>query len=560
MTLADASELVRTVLGRVELLDEVGRGEDALALVVATLREEPDDARLLLSAASLCLGLRRTDEALRYAQAVVAVAPDLAVAHLLASVALLDLGDARGARSAVERCLALDPDDAAAHGQHAYVLLAGRPRAADKARARAASGRSLELSPEDPRVLYDAAMIRNRLGSQDEARGLVLRGLELAPEDADLLVALARLTPDGTASLDGVLADNPMHAEAGLLLHHQVWQQMEGFGRVAVRVGTLALVLVGAVMSDRGIGFAPSCAVVLMVLLVVGSVRAQRGLRRTSRPYLERSFRAGGRPTRAAFALTVAGLVGVLAAVVGLFVVQDAVSARYLVVLAAVSVLLAGAGRTILTPSLYLVGRAQGLYPDSAAGADQLEHARRHVRRAVLARFVVVVLVAVVVVGRFPATGRTDALAAALLGATMFLSPSVAAWWAIERMLRTGSVATASAPGGLSRVALVASAVLVLLSGVVGLVQVPVGANAYDAHGRYVRPADGPDDDPASCGGAASGPCADVHVPPGVDVPTFDPPPVDIPTFDVPDIDLGALDPTPPADAVPDRDVPVTTP
>lgn len=562
MTVQAGPDPVRSVVERAGMLMEVGRDEAALGETVTALAEHPDDPRLHLTAAWLCLHLERSGEARSYAERAVGLAPDASTAHLLLSGALYGLGETHRAREAVEQSLALNPDDANAHSHHARVLLAGRARSADKHLARAASDRSLELAPDDPAVLLQAAGIREELGDTDGRRELILRGLAIAPADEDLLVAQARLS-DGTGSLGGVLAGNPMHTDARLLLHLRVWQQLSGLADHLVLVGTFALLAVGWVMSDRGIVFAPFWGIALLLALGVGLVRRVRRLSGAPRAYVVRALGADGGRAHAGTVLLVLALVGVLLVVLSLFVVADAVSARHLVVLGAVVVLLAGVSSAFLTPAVLDVGRDEGLFPDSREGTEWFARQLHKTRIALVARAVIVVVVAVLVAATLPLAGRSDALGVALLGGAMYMLPVVAGWWSIDRTLRARSAPPRPVLGVPARALLVASAVVVLLVGAAGLVQVPVVAGVHDRHGPYVTPPFVVDDGPAPCGSSTGVPCSGVQVP----LRDF---PVDPPTYDIPDLDLefdlpplvpgGGDVPPPPLDPVPDRDVPVTVP
>ena len=205
-------------------------------------------------------------------------------------------------------------------------------------------------------------------------------------------------------------------------------------------------------------------------------------------------------------------------------------------VLAAAVVLVAGVSGTLLTPAVYRVARAEGLYPDSEQGLDRLVGQRRKLGSALLARGLVLVVLGGLVVLTLPAAGRTDALGPALLGASMFTLPVVAAWWQVDRILRPRPVPGRGA-GPRGQGAIVLATVVVLGVGLAGLAQVPLGPNAHDEHGRYVR-SSGAGNGSDGCGRASVLGCDGSDLPTSHDLRTRDVPPIDLPTLDFSDLDL----------------------
>ncbi|WP_175009927.1 tetratricopeptide repeat protein [Cellulosimicrobium sp. TH-20] len=548
----------RAVGARVELLVQMGRPERALDEVDEALAAVPDDARLLLAAAWVRLHLQRSADALPLLEQVVAAQPTADGALYLLSVARQNTGDVPGARDAARRALELDPDDARYHLQLADAHLSGRVRGADRRLARERIAAALELAPEVPDRLAQAARLWSRLGDDDRARALVRQGLAVAPEHEDLLYLDAALALDASRSAQGysgVLAMNPEHAEAGYLLHLSVWQQVLRLVEMPVLlVGAVALV-VGFAMSDAHVGSVPVWGIVVLLWTGVTALRVVPVLLQVPRGLLRRTLRRT--PFRSGTVVAIAvGWAGVLAGLALLYLVRDAAAVRWFLVGLGAVLALVTVTSAVLHAAMFTQARELGYLPPGVTGAARVAALRANLRRAAVRRVVVLGVVAVVVAGvGSGALAREDARPVAALAAVAYVLPLVVGMWAAWRVAarqRAASderppVSTAAAVrAGLGGAVLLLATVLLLLAEAAALAALPVGPDEHDADGRYVQeeraPRD-PDSAVQECTGRPATRLACIQENNRVrqeelqerlgdlDVPT-----IDVPTFDVPDL------------------------
>ena len=548
----------RAVVARAELLVQAGRAERALDEVDAALAAAPDDPRLLVVAAWVRLHLQRSAEALPLLEQVVGARPEAGGAFHLLSVARQNTGDVPGARAAARRALELDPDDARYHLQLADAHLSGRVRRADRALARERVAAALALAPQHPDRLAQAARLWSRLGDDDRARALVRQGLAVAPEHEDLLYLDAALALDASRSAQGyrgVLAANPEHAEAGFLLHLGVWQQVLRLVEMPVLlVGAVALVVAFA-MSDAHVGGVPLWGIVVLLWTAVTALRVVPVLLQVPRGLLRRTLRRT--PLRGGTVVAVAvGWAGVLAGLVLLYVVRDAVAVRWFLVGLGVVLALTTVTSAVLHAAMFTQARELGYLPPGAAGAARVAALRASLRGAVVRRAVVVGVVAVVVASVGPgAVAREDARPVAALAAVAYVLPLVVGMWAAWRVAarqraasdeRAPVSAAAAVRAGLGAAVLVVTTVLLLLAEGAALAALPVTPGEHDADGRYVQAPRSPRD-PGSgveeCTGRPAGRLACIQENNRVRqeelrdrMEELDVPSIDVPTFDVPEL------------------------
>ncbi|MCR1984149.1 tetratricopeptide repeat protein [Cellulosimicrobium cellulans] len=548
----------RAVGARVELLVQMGRPERALDEVDEALAAVPDDARLLLAAAWVRLHLQRSADALPLLEQVVAAQPTADGALYLLSVARQNTGDVPGARDAARRALELDPDDARYHLQLADAHLSGRVRGADRRLARERIAAALELAPEVPDRLAQAARLWSRLGDDDRARALVRQGLAVAPEHEDLLYLDAALALDASRSAQGysgVLAMNPEHAEAGYLLHLSVWQQVLRLVEMPVLlVGAVALVVAFA-MSDAHVGSVPVWGIVVLLWTGVTALRVVPVLLQVPRGLLRRTLRRT--PFRSGTVVAIAvGWAGVLAGLALLYLVRDAVAVRWFLVGLGAALALVTVTSAVLHGAMFTQARELGYLPPGATGAARVAALRANLRRAVVRRVVVLGVVAVVVAGvGSGALAREDARPVAALAAVAYVLPLVVGMWAAWRVAarqRAASderppVSTAAAVrAGLGGAVLLLATVLLLLAEAAALAALPVAPDEHDADGRYVQEERAPRDPGSAvqeCSGRPATRLACIQENNRVRQEEFqerlgdlDVPTIDVPTFDVPDL------------------------
>jgi tetratricopeptide (TPR) repeat protein len=169
---------------RAGALVEVGRPEQAEALLRRALADDPDDASLRAALAQVLLVLGNATEALEHAERTVALAPDVGYGHALRSIVLsTDLRRRRDAVDAAREAVALDPEEPYAHCALSRACLRSRwwPEALD------AADRAIALDPEDADAhgLRGTALMGS--GRPDDAEAAFREALRLQPGDGDAL-------------------------------------------------------------------------------------------------------------------------------------------------------------------------------------------------------------------------------------------------------------------------------------------------------------------------------------------------------------------------------------
>lgn len=171
----------------------LGEREKARAAYARSPHGAAGESLVPVSAAVRLLDLGRTEEALAMVRRELARAPASGSLRMVESRALLVLGRGDEALVAAGAAVEADPRLADARYQRAVVALAlGRPEPAE-ADLRAA----LELEPRHLQATKALAVLRFRLGDVAEARRLLERVLELAPGDPDAIEGLATLAGAG---------------------------------------------------------------------------------------------------------------------------------------------------------------------------------------------------------------------------------------------------------------------------------------------------------------------------------------------------------------------------
>ena len=214
--LAHGADPVSDALDRAGALAEVGRDEEAEALLRRALADEPEDAALHAALAQVLLRRGEHGPALEHAERTVALAPEVGFGHALRSMVLstdlrrrreavdaareavrLDPEESYGhltlaraclrsrwfpeALDAADRAVGLDPEDADGHGLRGAALMGlGRPADAEQAMREA-----LRLQPGDGDALHDLGVAVSVQGRdrQDEARGLFVDAARADPTD-----------------------------------------------------------------------------------------------------------------------------------------------------------------------------------------------------------------------------------------------------------------------------------------------------------------------------------------------------------------------------------------
>jgi Flp pilus assembly protein TadD len=173
------SDLRSSELARAQVLIELGRWDDAVALLGAVVAADPSESRPHCLLAQALLGAGRTAEALEQAGEAAAADPYDEWPHRLRAIALLRLNDAHGAVAAAREAVRLAPELDSPY----LVAVDAELRLGNTTAAAAAASKALELAPNRAGT-HDAlgrvALARRR---NREAEGHFRHALRLEPED-----------------------------------------------------------------------------------------------------------------------------------------------------------------------------------------------------------------------------------------------------------------------------------------------------------------------------------------------------------------------------------------
>jgi tetratricopeptide (TPR) repeat protein len=182
---------VPATLAKVELYEEAGLRDTALALLQSALQKRPRSVAFLRATVAALRDEGRETEAEEMAERYSAVRfddPAFARARVDLAVARRD---APTAARWIERLLATNPDSAGAlqTAAQTWMRLGERPRAIGAYR------RALELAPEDTDVMRELATLYAVGGEREEELRLLKRVLELSPQSKDVRDQVAHIEP-----------------------------------------------------------------------------------------------------------------------------------------------------------------------------------------------------------------------------------------------------------------------------------------------------------------------------------------------------------------------------
>jgi tetratricopeptide (TPR) repeat protein len=182
---------VTASLAKVELYEEAGLRETALAFLEQALTTRPESVSLLRATVAALRDQGREAEADEVAERYVALRfDDPAVAR-----ARLDLAvarrDERAAARWIDRLVATNPDSAGALQTSAQAWA----RLGQRARAIAAYRAALDLAPEDTDMMRQLAGVYAVAGERGEQLRLLKRVLELMPQARDVRDEVAHIAP-----------------------------------------------------------------------------------------------------------------------------------------------------------------------------------------------------------------------------------------------------------------------------------------------------------------------------------------------------------------------------
>jgi arylsulfatase A-like enzyme/Tfp pilus assembly protein PilF len=176
------------------------RFDDALPILAAVLREDPDNAFARLVLGSAQMGRQRWREAIQEYRRYAKLVPTSSYAHQWMAICHLNLADRTSALREAEAALALDPRFTDARVLKAGVL-AAEGRHADAIRELQGA---VETDPGKPMVRLDLAKVLAEAGRPDDARRQFETILKDDPASAPALVGLGALEARQGALQDAV--------------------------------------------------------------------------------------------------------------------------------------------------------------------------------------------------------------------------------------------------------------------------------------------------------------------------------------------------------------------
>lgn len=188
---ADGSQ---TTVERAYALTELGRQQEAMALLRPHLAVASDDVEAWCVLARCEMELDEFDSALAHADMALSLDPAESAAWWLRTMTLILLERHDEALVAAAECRRLDPDCWLSHTTYAYALSHFPSRLAE---AFEAASNGVEVSPLEPQAHLAVGLIAAGQGRRRVAERAYRRVLELDPQDADARNGMGTLQMSG---------------------------------------------------------------------------------------------------------------------------------------------------------------------------------------------------------------------------------------------------------------------------------------------------------------------------------------------------------------------------
>lgn len=186
------------VLAKAEALIDVSRFHEAKQHLVTYVAAAPESVDAWCLLASCELGLDAPSAAVRAAETAIRLAPGFDVPHRLRALGLSQSGLLEPASTAAAEAVRLGPLDYRNHYTVAQILVNRHNlEPEEKAQARHAALRAVEMAPHDPDVHVVAGLAAGRLKQKEVERASYREALRLDPDNAMALNNLAAMDVGG---------------------------------------------------------------------------------------------------------------------------------------------------------------------------------------------------------------------------------------------------------------------------------------------------------------------------------------------------------------------------
>lgn len=169
-----------SLMQRADALMDLGRSEEAAALLRRALASDPDNPYTYVRLASALLEADAAQDALEASEAAIRQAPDLEAGHRLRAISLLELGRKRLALDAAQEAVRLDPE----FPYTLYTLVRAQVANRKRRDAKKTAERARSIAPDDPDSHHMMGLVALEAHRWKEAEEHYRKALSIAPDHA----------------------------------------------------------------------------------------------------------------------------------------------------------------------------------------------------------------------------------------------------------------------------------------------------------------------------------------------------------------------------------------
>ncbi len=206
-------------LKQVEILDKLGRVDEACAAITAIRTEKPEQkAEFSFLAGQMLAAANRKSEAMKYYEAACELTPKNTDFLLRTAMVAEEIGWIEKSETFLRRYIALRPNDPQGYNSLGYMWLDRGIRTKD---AKPLIEKALELSGgKEAAILDSMGWLKFREGNYKEAETWLRKALKLDSKEAEITLHLATVLmmekrfPEAKALVNAVLKEHPENPEA----------------------------------------------------------------------------------------------------------------------------------------------------------------------------------------------------------------------------------------------------------------------------------------------------------------------------------------------------------